>query len=180
VIVFLNGSFGVGKTSVARVLKRLLGAAIYNPEITGGVILRLPKWLRLTNQNSGDYQDMPLWRNATVRGIRLVRALSPVVIVPMAFSNPDYLGEIIARAREFDSDVQHFCLVAPIEVVEARLRKRGDAPKHLEWQLRRAQVCCEAHKSPDFAIRIEALDRDPEAIAREIARVTRIGHSVLV
>jgi chloramphenicol 3-O-phosphotransferase len=180
VIIFLNGSFGVGKTSVASVLKRYLRAAIYNPEITGGVILRLPNWLRLTNQNSGDYQDMPLWRNATVRGIRLVRALSPVVIVPMAFSNRAYLGEIMDKVRGIDPDVQHFCLVAPLEIVEARLRKRGDAPKHLEWQLRRAKVCCEAHKSPEFAIRIEAVDRDPEAIAREIARVTRIGRSVLV
>jgi hypothetical protein len=98
----------------------------------------------------------------------------------MAFSNRAYLDEIMSKVRTFDSDVQHFCLVAPAEIVEARLRRRGDAPKHLEWQLRRAKVCCEAHKSPEFAIRIEADDREPEAIAREIARVTRIGRSVLV
>lgn len=179
-IIFLNGSFGVGKTSVARALKRYLGAAIYNPEIAGGVILRLPQWLRLANRNRGDYQDMSLWRNGTVAGIRLMRALSPVVIVPMAFSNRARLAEIMRKVGAFDPDVQHFCLVAPLEVIEARLRKRGDAPKHLEWQLRRARVCCEAHKNPEFAIRIEADDREPDAIAREIARVTRIGRSILV
>jgi hypothetical protein len=82
--------------------------------------------------------------------------------------------------RNFDSDVQHFCLVAPLDIVETRLRKRGDAPKQLAWQLRRAKVCCEAHKSPEFAIRIDAVGREPDAIAKEIARVTRIGHAVLV
>jgi chloramphenicol 3-O-phosphotransferase len=179
VIVFLNGSFGVGKTSVARALKRYLGAAIYNPEITGGVIRSLPHWLGLTNQKSGDYQDMPLWRNGTVAGIRLVRSVRPVVIVPMAFSNRAHLDEIMGKVRSFDSDVQHFCLVAPFDVVETHLRQRGDAPKHLTWQLRRAKVCCEAHKSPEFAIRIESVDREPDEIAREIARVTRIGRSVL-
>jgi chloramphenicol 3-O-phosphotransferase len=182
VILFLNGSFGVGKTSVAKALVEHLPRSVrYNPEIfPDGWLWRLPRFIKLANRDTGDYQDMPLWRELVARTLRQVRRLAPVVIVPMAFSNRAYLREIMDKARTFDPDVQHFCLVAPLEVVEARLRKRGDAPRHLEWQLRRAKVCCEAHKSPDFAIRIEAADRGPEAIAREIARVTRIGHSALV
>ena len=65
-VLFINGSFGIGKTSTARSLKGLLAGRIYNPEIGGSLILSLPRWLRLTNQNSGDYQDMPLWRNMIV------------------------------------------------------------------------------------------------------------------
>lgn len=168
-IVFLNGSFGVGKTSAARALKKIVGGAIYNPELSGGAILRLPDWFKLTSQNSGDYQDMPLWRNTTVRGIRAMRLLSRTVIVPMAFTNRVYLSEIIGKVRSFDPDVRHFCLVAPLEVVEARLRRRGDAPKHLDWQMRRAKECCAAHASEDFAERIDAETLGASQIAARIA-----------
>ncbi|MBV9044474.1 MAG: hypothetical protein JO348_01535 [Alphaproteobacteria bacterium] len=172
-IIFLNGSFGVGKTSVARALVKHLPRSVrYNPEIfPGGHLWKLPRFLPLQNRDTGDYQDMPAWRRLVIRGIHTMRRLAPVVIVPMAFSNRAYLKQIMDGARRVDPDVHHFCLVAPLPVVEARLRHRGDAPFHLEWQLRRAKTCCEAHKSPDFAIRIDASDRPPDVLAQEIARV---------
>lgn len=179
-VVFLNGSFGVGKTSVAKALVRHLPRSVrYNPEIfPNGWLWRVPRFVRLENRDTGDYQDMPLWRELTVHTLRQMRRLAPVVIVPMAFSNRDYLREILGKTRRFDSDVHHFCLVAPLETVEARLRQRGDAPKHLEWQLRRARTCCEAHHSRDFAIRIDASDRPPEVLAAEIARVMRMPRNL--
>lgn len=172
-IVFLNGSFGVGKTSVAKALVRHLPRSVrYNPEIfPDGWLWRLPRWVRLENRDTGDYQDMPLWRDLTAHSIRAMRRLAPVVVVPMAFSNIAYLREIMAGARRADPDVRHFCLVAPLEIVETRLRRRGDAPFHLEWQLRRAKTCCEAHMSTDFAVRIDAAALTPDEIARDIARV---------
>ena len=175
-IVFLNGSFGVGKTSVAKALSPLVERSVrYNPEIfPDGWLWRLPRFIRLENRDTGDYQDMPLWRELTARSIGAMRRLAPVVIVPMAFSNLAYLREIMAKARRADPDVRHFCLTAPLEVVEARLRRRDDAPFHLEWQLRRAKTCCEAHKSADFAVRIDATTATPEQIARDIARVLRM------
>ena len=169
-IVFINGAFGIGKTSTARALKTVLGrGATYNPEIIGGVILRLPHWLNLTNQNSGDYQDIPLWRNMTALGIRLTRLVSPLVVVPMAFSNCIYLAQIMDKVRRVDADVRQVCLVAPLDVVESRLRKRGDVPKQLSWQLARARTCCAAHESEAFAPRIDATTRGPGEIAQEIA-----------
>jgi len=79
------------------------------------------------------------------------------------------LREIAGKTRAFDPDVRHFCLVAPLDIVEARLRQRGDAPFHLSWQLRRARDCCAAHADPAFAVRIDASARSPESIAQEIA-----------
>jgi hypothetical protein len=39
------------------------------------------------------------------------------------------------------------------------------------WRSWRRACACEAHKSPDFAIRIDASDRPPDVLALEIARV---------
>jgi hypothetical protein len=47
-VVLINGSFGVGKSTVAGLLRdRLPGSAVYDPERVGWVLQRLPRWIRL-------------------------------------------------------------------------------------------------------------------------------------
>jgi len=175
VIVFINGSFGIGKTSTARALRALMpGSVIYDPEFVGFFVRRMPRWMRLENRDTGDYQDMPAWRHWAVRGLRLARLRSDLVFVPMAFSNLAYLKEFREGARRMDPDVRHFCLVAPLEVVERRIAGRGGTQRDLAWQRGKAKICCEAHKSADFAVRIDAATLTPEQIAHDITRVLRI------
>src|SRR5262245_62039840 len=96
-IVLINGSFGVGKTTIAKLLRNSLpGSAIYDPEWVGFVLRRLPKWIKLKGAGSDDYQDIVLWRRSAVAGVRLFRLFaSGPIIVPMAFSRRDYFDEII-------------------------------------------------------------------------------------
>jgi hypothetical protein len=163
-IVLLNGAFGIGKSTVARRLRaRLPGSVIFDPEWIGTAI-RLAPWLR-----GGDYQDLTAWRRLTVWGIGLARALRPTVIVPMAFSDPAYLAEISDGARRFDPDVRRFCLVAPLEVVRARIERRaletGRPPG--DWMHRRAAECCAVHGEAAFADQTPAL-AGPDEIAADI------------
>ena len=128
VIVFLNGSFGIGKSTVARHLRdRLPGSAIFDPELVGAVLWRLPGFVPLAGRGTDDYQDLPAWRRLSIRGIRLTRRRRDTVIVPMAFTNLAYLREFQEGARAADPDVRHFCLTAPYEVVRARLAPRAQA-----------------------------------------------------
>lgn len=170
-IVFVNGAFGVGKTTVATLVReRVPGSAIFDPERIGYVLRRLPRWIPLRGRGTDDYQDLPLWRRSSILGIRATRARRPSVIVPMAFSNLDYLREFVAAARRFDPDVRHFCLVAPESVVLERLSSRGDlAHPALAWQVRRARECCAAHRGAEFAEHIATAERAPAEIAAEIA-----------
>src|SRR5262245_33948031 len=47
-ILMINGSFGVGKTTIAKLLRASLpGSAIYDPEWAGFIFRRLPKWIKL-------------------------------------------------------------------------------------------------------------------------------------
>jgi chloramphenicol 3-O-phosphotransferase len=171
-VVFVNGAFGIGKTSVARRLRRELpGSAIFDPELVGLVLRRLPSFVPLQGRGTGDFQDLASWRRISLLGIRGVRALRRIVIVPMAFSRLDYLHELLRGAARFDADVRHFCLVAPLPIVLERLAKRGGdlADPALAWQVRRAEECCVAHRSAEYAEPIEASDRTPEQLAAEIA-----------
>jgi hypothetical protein len=72
-VIFLNGTFGIGKSTVARHVRHA-ESAVFDPETAcrGG---------------TDDLQDLPAWRRFSVRGIRLVRWRYETVIVPMAFTN---------------------------------------------------------------------------------------------
>jgi dephospho-CoA kinase len=162
-ILLLNGSFGIGKTTVAKALrKRLPGSAIFDPELIGSLI-RLTPWGR-----PDDYQDLPIWRRLTVAGIRTTRRFRRTVIVPMAFTNLAYLKEIRGGALAADPDVRHVCLTAPLEVVLERLSRRAAGDPE-PWQVRRARECCEIHGQAAFAEHVPAGDAGPDEIAAEIA-----------
>jgi hypothetical protein len=170
-VVFVNGAFGIGKTSVARVLRqRIRGSALFDPELIGLALRRVPALVPLAGRGSDDFQDLPLWRRGTVLGIRLVRGLRGVVIVPMAISNLAYLREITAGVGRFDARVRHFCLTAPFAVVRARLEERGLDPASPSgaWQLRRAAECCAAHAAPGFADQIDTQGIAPAEVAAAI------------
>jgi predicted kinase len=167
VIILLNGAFGIGKTTVARLLVPRLGRAVlFNPEIIGSALQRTA---RVFGRDVYDFQDLPSWRRLTVAALRVTRMFFPTVVVPMAFSNAAYLREIRDGISRFEPDVFHFCLVAPVEVVHDRLRGRGDDA----WPYKRAAECCLAHASDEFATHVAA-DRDPRVIAAEIVERTFI------
>ena len=156
-ILLLNGSFGIGKTTVARALAtRLPRAVVLDPELIGMVLQRLTR--------AADFQDLRLWRRLTIVALRVVRVFRRNVIVPMAISDVAILEEI---RRGLGKDVMHVCLVAPIAAVRERLRRRGkDAG---EWELRRAAECCVAHQRTEFAMQIDA-NRPVSEIVDEIYR----------
>jgi hypothetical protein len=178
VVVFIDGAFGIGKSTVAGALRRLLpGSAIFDPEWVGFVLRRLPRAIPLAGRGTDDFQDLALWRRGSVLGIRAMRAARDPVIVPMAFSNRAYLEEILGGVGRFDPAVRHFCLVAPLAVVLERLAARASAEARpvTAWEARRAEECCAAHRAPGFGEPVAAEARAPDAIAAEIARRLEAG-----
>jgi chloramphenicol 3-O-phosphotransferase len=173
-IVVINGSFGVGKTTIAKlILRSLPGSAIYDPEWVGFVFRRLPKWIKLNGSGSDDYQDIALWRRSTVAGVRLFRSVaSGPVIVPMAFSRRNYFDEVITGIEALDSELRVFCLKASLETVKKRLVGRGtkiEGPG-AEWIARRIIECAEAHNDPHFGEPVDTEDHSAREVAEDIIK----------
>jgi len=169
VILLLNGAFGIGKTTVARVLAaRIPNALVFDPEMIG---LILQRGLRLLGRTVDDFQDLPTWRRLTVAGLRMTRLLSRNVIVPMAFSDTAILEEVRRGVSRFETQLLHVCLVAPVDEVYRRLRSRGADPARHAWEYRRAAECCAVHEREVFAHHVSALDRTPDQLAQEILSV---------
>jgi hypothetical protein len=159
VILLLDGAFGIGKTTVARlVVARLPRAVLFDPELIGIALQRVVR--------VDDFQDLRAWRRLTVASLRATRLLWPNIVVPMAFSNAQYLREISDGIRRFEPRVHHVCLTAPLDVVNERLRGRGAEP----WAYRRAAECCIAHRQSAFDVRLPTEGRTPEAVAAEVLR----------
>ncbi len=122
-IVWLNGNFGVGKTSTAAELCALWpGSISLDPEEIGvGLRASQPREALVR-----DFQRIQLWRDlvvATCSG--LVAEWGRPVVVPMTVLRPAYFRDIIGRLRESGQDVRHFCLTAPDEVLRARAQERS-------------------------------------------------------
>lgn len=178
-IILINGSFGVGKTTVARLLRqRIAGSRIYDPEWVGSILMRLPSIIQLRGRGTDDFQDIALWRRSVVRGIGLTRSFTrATVIVPMAFSDRGYLDEVLDGIRRGGAATMIFCLTASEATIRKRLQQRGEnfSRRSGDWAIRKARVCIEAHHDPHFSEPIDTEVMDAEEVANEIIRRLATG-----
>jgi hypothetical protein len=171
-VIMINGSFGVGKTTVARLLRRRFrGSLIFDPEWAGLLLMRLPGWVRLKGSGSDDFQNIELWRSSAVAGARLFRlAARGPLIVPMTFTSRAYFEEVTEGIRRFDPEVRTFCLRASLATVRRRLASRGSKWERpgSQWLARRTEECVNAHRDPHFGEPVETEDRTALEVAEEI------------
>ena len=107
VIVWINGAFGSGKTTVAtEVHRRLPGSMLYDPEMVGFFLGHV-----VPESDSGDFQDLPIWRTMVGDLAQaLVRHYGGPLVVPMTVVDPGYLDEIVGPVRAAGITVHLFAL----------------------------------------------------------------------
>ena len=140
-VIWINGCFGVGKTTTAKLLEQKIGnARIYDPEIFGSLLWAFfPKSVKET----GDFQDLILWRRFTYTVIRFLSGCCRGhILVPMTLVNPQYYDEIIGALRRDGVIVRHFILTASKEDILSRLRRRGEVQD--SWAERQLARCLDA------------------------------------
>lgn len=151
-ILWLNGAFGAGKTTVARLLT---DRTLVDPERIGFV-------MRRTFWRGRDYQDVPLWRRLVVRQVRRAARRGPVV-VPMTIVRRDVLDETIGRL----SGVRLVALVVPADELAARIAGDTSDPAANPWRREQIERCVTALADPAFGEHIDAT-RPPIEIARDL------------
>ena len=164
-LIWLNGAFGSGKTSVAkRLVRASAGAWLLDPERIGFALRRADPALR-----GRDFQDLPEWRELTLTAALAAAEAWPerLAVVPMALVEHDRFDGIVGELRRRGVAVHHFSLLAGAETLRRRLRWRLDWPSSRRWAL--AQIGrFEALRQPEYAVQVETDGRSLAAIAREI------------
>src|SRR5215471_9042889 len=128
VIIWINGGFGAGKTTLAEELhRRLPDALVFNPEDVG---LMLWKWMR----PDGDFQHLPSWRELVVAtALSLRRHHAGTIIVPMSLIRDAYRAQILGGLAAAGEEVLHVFLEVDAAVLRERLNARVTNPGVREW-----------------------------------------------
>ena len=109
-IVWINGAFGGGKSTLAEELHRRLPDAMpFDPEYVG-YLLRM--WV--PERDSVDFQDLPLWRKLVAQfAVGLRAEYGRLLIVPMTLVNASYREEIFALIAGAGEPILHVFLDVP-------------------------------------------------------------------
>ena len=164
-IIWLNGAFGSGKTTCAKILeKQLPNAFLYDPEQVGFFIRdQLPKSLQ-----QSDFQHHPEWREFNYQMLsKIATSFNGVILVTMTLVDATYVDEIIGRLQRDGVDVRHLILEANRQTLVKRLNKR------FEWfnSWGKAQIdrCQTAFQSEIRAEKITTDHLSTQDVARAVS-----------
>lgn len=168
-ILFINGPFGVGKTSVSRLLdEKIPIAMVYDPEVIGAVL----KGVLGPFEKGEDYQDYALWRMLVVVGACVLRKASArTLVIPMTVWRRDLFDRIITGLRRIDEDLTCFRLTASRDVLMDRISSDSEDREALAWRTSHADVCLKALRDPAFGTEIRTDDRTPGDVADRIMQI---------
>ncbi len=168
-IIWLNGAFGSGKTTLTEELhRRLPDAVIFDPEYVGYVLTQA------VPAPTGDFQDLPSWRHLVVEHALTLRKFhAATLIVPMTLVNRQYFDEIIGTLRKAGEKVHHVFLDVPADILESRIRAQMICPGDPErdeiarqFRLKNIGRCVAAAKEqPEDTVMLRCDLMDPSQLA---------------
>lgn len=165
-IIMVNGSFAVGKSTVADILvQRLYHSMLYDPEMVGYGLQPIIRPV----ETFTDFQDLTVWRSLAVETARqLKQVYGRTLVIPMTFWHRPYFEEITGGLKAIDPHFYHFCLTARKETLLQRLAQREHTDQARAWILERIERCVPAFESPIFRTQIPTDEKMPEEIVEEI------------
>lgn len=182
-IVWINGTFGAGKTSACRELVELLpGSLLFDPEVVGFGLRRVLPADRLATVS--DFQDLPSWRRLVPETAAALLAEVPgPLVVPMTLLREDYRDEIFGALASYGIAVHHLVLDPEETILRERIAQREECPGDPERSARIRQWCLE--HLPRYRAARRWLGRDarlldtagltPRETAERLAELVREG-----
>ena len=162
-IIWLNGTFGAGKTTTSKELAALLpDSRIFDAERVGEMLTPVLASVKVT-----DFQQWPPWRSLVVAtATQVLDFVGGTLVVPQTVLVQEYWQEISAGLAEAGIPVRHFVLHATREELVRRIEGDGGS----QWRMEHLDAYEAA--LPWLAGEAEILDttdREPGRIAAMIA-----------
>lgn|SRR5699024_664395 len=177
-LVFVNGPFGVGKSSVVDLLsQRITNSIVIDPEKVGHML-----WSQLPNSlHEDEFELEPLWPPMSRLLIDLARrTYDRTLLVPMTIARPEVFDLIVGGLRDNGHRVRNFTLLATPTTVRRRLkermRDRGEQPDRwgeLSWEGLQIKRCLQSLRRPRFARHICTEDQSADEVAGLITALLR-------
>jgi hypothetical protein len=132
VIIWVNGTFGAGKTTTARLLAgRLANARHFDPEQVGYLLMRT-----LEDHEFRDFQDLAPWRELVpVFTEKIARFTGQHLIAVQTVLREDYWQEITAGFERTPLEVFHVLLHVDSDVLAERIKADEVEAGACQWRL---------------------------------------------
>lgn len=167
-IIWINGSYGSGKTQTAYELQRRLdNSYVYDPENIGYFLDKnLPTEFFKISQ--GNFQNYELWRNFNYEMISYIASnYDGILIIPMTIINKQYYDQIIGNLEK-KFDVKHFILSIDKETNLKRLAKRFDNKN--PWFIEQIELSEKAFQNDIPGIKLKTDNLSITEVAELIAK----------
>lgn len=175
-IVWVNGAFGVGKTTTARELKQLLpSSTVFDPESVSAYLRHLLPASEF--EGVADFQDLAAWRRMVPEvAAGLLAQLPGTLVVPMTLLRQDYRDEIFGALAARRIPVHHVLL----HIEETILRKRiEDDDSEREARRRRLDQMEGYQRARPWlegdAVVLDTAELTPRQAAERIVGIVRSG-----
>lgn len=163
-IIWINGAYGAGKTTIAELLhSEIAGSYLYDPENIGDFLRdNLPKQLQ-----KADFQDHSEWRAWNVHILKKLNKEYPGdIIVPMTVYKKTVVDELFTGLRQANLKVYHFQLEVSKETLLERLQERS--PALITWETERVDEIIEAFQGIPETEKIENDRSSPNEVVQII------------
>jgi shikimate kinase len=132
VIIWLNGTFGAGKTTAARHLAgRLANARHFDPELVGYLLMTA-----LNDHEFKDFQDLPPWRELVpVFTEKIAGFTGQHLIAVQTVLREDYWRELTQGFKQTQLDIFHVLLHVDSNVLAERIKDDEVEAGARQWRL---------------------------------------------
>lgn len=164
-IYWINGAYGIGKSTVAECLAKRLGKAyVFDAEEVGNAIRdNYPEEAR----HSVIFEDYPLWRETNFKLLLdIYRKYDGDIIVAMTLLRGSSYFDIIKKLSDNGVAVKYVFLDGDYKTVHDRILARGETEDC--WCMQTIELCLEAQRKDGNAEHIDAIHHSPEEIVRLI------------
>lgn len=171
-IIWINGSYGSGKTQTAYELQRRLpNSYVYDPENIGYFLDKnLPTEFSKISQ--GNFQNYDLWRNFNYQMISYIASnYDGILIISMTIINKQYYDQIIGNLEK-KFDVRHFILSIDKETNLKRLAKRFDNKN--PWFIEQIELFEKAFQNDIPGIKLKTDNLSITEVVELIAKKTNL------
>lgn len=171
-IIWINGPFGGGKTTLSEKLKeKISNSLIFDPEHVGFLIHRFVPESRKT-----DFQNFPMWRRLVVSyALEFQTEFKKDLIVPMTLVEPQYLDEIFDGLKKSGQKIHHFFLDIDKKTLKNRIQNQvmsKDEKQDNEirqWRLDQVDRCLFAKTlMPSYMVFLNSGNELPDDLMKRI------------
>ncbi len=164
-IIWINGPYGVGKSTLARALHKLNpNSFIFDAEAVGNAVRdNLPKH----RFNGYIFEGYPMWFTMCTALLNDIASdFSGDIYVPMTLVYQDSFAKLAGPLSAQGHTVKHILLTSTYDVVHDRILARGETEDC--WCMQNICLCLEQQRTFEDVIRIDSSGATVASLAAQI------------